>query len=67
MALRVRYDADADAVYIRMSEADILESEEVQPGVIVDLDADGKIVALEFLNATDRFSPEVIMSFRQAA
>ena len=67
MALKVRYDADADAVYIRMSEADILESEEVQPGAIVDLDADGKIVALEFLNATDRFSPEVIMSFRQAA
>jgi uncharacterized protein YuzE len=67
MALRVRYDADVDAVYIRMSEADILESEEMQPGVIVDLDADGKIVALEFLNATDRFSPEVIRSFKQAA
>jgi uncharacterized protein YuzE len=67
MALKVRYDADADAVCIRMSEADILESEEVQPGVIVDLDADGKIVALEFLNATDRSSPEVITSFRQAA
>ncbi|GAC1328401.1 MAG: hypothetical protein NVSMB26_03650 [Beijerinckiaceae bacterium] len=67
MALKVRYDADVDAVYIRMSEADILESEEMQPGVIIDLDADGKIVALEFLNATERFSPEVIMSFRQAA
>jgi uncharacterized protein YuzE len=39
----------------------------MQPGVIVDLDADGKIVALEFLNATERFSPEVIMSFKQAA
>jgi uncharacterized protein YuzE len=39
----------------------------MQPGVIVDFDANGKIVALEFLNATERFSAEAIKQFQDAA
>jgi uncharacterized protein YuzE len=39
----------------------------MQPGVIVDFDENGKIVALEFLNAKERFSAEAIKQFSEAA
>jgi uncharacterized protein YuzE len=39
----------------------------MQPGVIVDFDAEGKIVALEFLNAKERFSAKAIEEFQSVA
>jgi len=65
--VKIKYHAGADAVFLRLTDAKILESEELRLGVIVDFDADGKIVALEFLNATERFSAEAIKQFREAA
>ena len=65
--MKIKYDSDVDAVFLRLTDAEILESEEMQPGVIVDFDANGKIVALEFLNATERFSAEAIKQFQDAA
>jgi uncharacterized protein YuzE len=67
LEMKVKYDSEVDAVFLRLTDADILESEEMQPGVIVDFDANGKIVALEFLNATERFSAEAIKQFQDAA
>jgi uncharacterized protein YuzE len=37
-------------LYFRLDETPIVESEEIQPGVIVDFDADGRIVGIEMLN-----------------
>ena len=65
--MKVKYDPEADAVFLRLAEGDIVDSEEMQPGMIVDFDADGKIVAIEFLNAKERFSPDTIEQFSAAA
>jgi uncharacterized protein YuzE len=43
--MRVRTDEAADALYIRLEEAAIAESEEVSPGVILDFDEGGRVVA----------------------
>lgn len=67
MTMKLGYDPQADALYMRITQADIVESEEAQPGLIIDFDADGKIVGMEFLNAKDRFSQEAIRGFSQAA
>ena len=67
MAMKFKYDADVDVVYLRLTDKDIVESEELQPGMIVDFDVNGKIVAIEFLNATDRFTPETIHEIGAAA
>jgi uncharacterized protein YuzE len=48
-------DEEADALYIRFDEAKIIESEEVSPGVILDFDADGRVVGLEMLYVRKRF------------
>lgn len=52
--MKFDYDPEVDALYIRLNEADIVESEEVQPGIILDFDADGKVAGVEVLNASKR-------------
>lgn len=52
MALSARYDAEADALYVRFAEADVIESEEVRPGIVFDFDSEGRIVAIEVLDAS---------------
>ena len=65
--MKVSYDPEVDAVFLRLTDAAIVESEEVQHGLVVDFDKEGKIVALEFLNAKERFSAEAIKQFSEAA
>src|SRR5215469_14879530 len=49
-SMRVRTDEAADALYIRLEESAIVESEEVSPGVILDFDEGGRVVGIEILN-----------------
>jgi len=49
--MRTIYDPAMDALSVRLTEADILESEEVRPGLVVDLDKNGRIVGFEILDA----------------
>ena len=67
MAMKIRYDAEVDVVYIKLSDAEILETEETDAGVIVDLDREGHVVGLEFLNARDFYSAKAIRQFQDAA
>ncbi len=50
--MKTHYDRDADALYVRFADGKIAESEEVSPGVVIDFDAEGRIVALEVLSAS---------------
>jgi uncharacterized protein YuzE len=50
--MKMSYDQDADAVYVRFSDAPMIESEEVSDGVVLDFDADGRIVAIELIDAS---------------
>ena len=50
--MKIEYDPTADALYVRLGEAKIIESEEVQPGVILDFDESGKVVGVEILSAS---------------
>jgi uncharacterized protein YuzE len=52
--MRVRMDEAADALYIRLEESAIVESEEVSPGVILDFDEAGRVVGIEMLNVRER-------------
>ena len=52
--MRFDYDPEVDALYIRLNEATIVESEEVQPGIILDFDESGKVAAVEVLDASKR-------------
>lgn len=56
--MRLKVDKKNDALYFRLDESSIVESEEVQPGVILDFNTDGKVVGVEILNLSTRMLPE---------
>jgi len=56
--MRLKIDKDSDALYFRLDEAAIIESEEVEPGIILDFDKDGKVVGIEMLALSTRIEPE---------
>ena len=46
------------ALYLRLDNSAIGESEEVKPGVILDFNAEGKVVGVEILNLSERVPTE---------
>lgn len=56
--MRLKVDRESDALYFRLDESAVVESEEVQPGVVLDFDAQGNVVGIELLNLSTRVSPE---------
>ena len=56
--MRLKIDKDSDTLYLRLDESAIVESEEVQPGVILDYDENGQVVGIELLKLSARAQPE---------
>ena len=54
--MKVTYDADVDILRIRLTDDAIEESDEAQPGLILDYDASGNVIGFEILDATARVS-----------
>jgi uncharacterized protein YuzE len=52
-ALRLKYDADAEALYVTLREGFAAETIEVEESVYIDLDADERPIGIEFLNPGD--------------
>ncbi len=62
--MRVRVDQGADAVYLNLTDRPIKDSEEVADGIVVDYDAEGRIVGVEILDASKRTDdPSVLKQF----
>ncbi|WP_245413680.1 DUF2283 domain-containing protein [Mangrovicella endophytica] len=58
--LRIRYDAETNAAYMRLSEAQVAESAEVSPDIVLDYDAEGHIVGIELLDARKQLPAELL-------
>lgn len=56
--MQAKYDPEADALYLRLADANIVESEEVRPGIVLDLDADGRVVGIEILDASEHVAKD---------
>ena len=52
--MKIEYDQQADAMYIRLRAGDVAESEEVRPGVVLDFDTQGQVLGIEMLDASKR-------------
>ena len=56
--MKLIVDKESDALYFRLDESSITESEEVEPGIILDFNSDGKVVGIEMLSLSARIKPE---------
>ncbi len=59
--MRIKIDLESDALYFRISEEPIEESEEIKKGLIVDYDASGEVVGIEILNIKEKFKMEDLL------
>ena len=54
--MEIEYDSEIDALYIRMQEKYVDRTVEIAEGLNLDLDENGKLIGLEVLDATERYS-----------
>jgi uncharacterized protein YuzE len=52
--MKIKVDAKTDALYFRLDESKIIESEEVSPGIILDFNDQDQVVGIEILNLSKR-------------
>jgi uncharacterized protein YuzE len=52
--MKLQVDKLADALYLRLDDSRIIESEEVSSGVVLDYDEQNQVVGIEMLNLSAR-------------
>lgn len=52
--MKLKIDREADALYLTLDDSDVVESEEVSPGIVVDYNVDNNIVGIEILYLSKR-------------
>jgi len=54
--MKIEYDREVDALYIRLQEKYVARTIEIEEGLNLDLDENGKLIGLEVLDATERYT-----------
>ena len=52
--MKIEYSKDVDALYIKLRDAKVADSIDVEEGVTVDLDKNRHIVGIEILDASEK-------------
>jgi len=62
--MRVKVDLESNALYFRVSENEIEESEQISDDIILDYDKEGKVVGIELLNLKECFDIKELMNLK---
>jgi len=60
--MKIEYDKEVDALYIRIQEKKVSHTKEIEEGINLDIDEDGKVIGLEIIGATERYKLEDIFN-----
>ena len=52
--MKLKVDREADALYLRLDDSAIVESQEVSPGVVLDFNEQNQVVGVEILFLSKR-------------
>ena len=57
--IRTSFDPEADALFLWFGSEDAksAETEEVAPGIMLDFDAEGRVIGVEILDVSTRMRP----------
>jgi len=59
--MKLHVDKTADALYLRLDDSKIIDSEEVSPGIVLDFNDANQVVGIEILRLSHR-SPQMDLS-----
>jgi|TARA_B110000495_G_C22756710_1_gene443171 uncharacterized protein YuzE len=62
--MKLKVDHNNDALYFRLDESAIVESEEVKPGIILDYDTNDNVVGIEILGLSKRVSLDMLKNLQ---
>lgn len=51
--MKIEYDRETDSLYIKLRDVHALDAREVEPGVVFDFDANGKLIGIDIENASE--------------
>jgi uncharacterized protein YuzE len=60
--MRITYDPEGNVLYIELRAAEPANSMDLDDGVTADLDIDGRIIGIEFLDARERIGEQSLTS-----
>jgi len=56
--MEINYDKEADALYIELRKGEFAENKKIDDFTIIDLDKDGHVLGIEFLEVSKRIPKE---------
>ena len=56
--MKLKIDKQTDALYLRLDDSKIVESEEITPGIVLDYNENDEVVGIEVLSLSKR-SPKL--------
>ena len=51
--MKLQYDRETDSLYIDLNARPSVDSREIQEGIVIDMDAKGKIVGIDIQHASE--------------
>ncbi|MFN8257099.1 MAG: DUF2283 domain-containing protein [Bacteroidales bacterium] len=63
--MKFTYDKEADALYIKLTDKSVYESEEVGDDIVADFDNENSIVGIEVLNFVEKHRQDFFTVFKQ--
>jgi uncharacterized protein YuzE len=65
--MKLIYKKEVDVLLIEIAEGKVSESDESKPGIIIDFDANGRILRIEILDASERTDAPFKVEFEEVA
>lgn len=60
--MKIEYDREVDSLYIRIQEKEVYRTKELEEGINLDMDEEGKIIGLEIIGALERYNRKDIFN-----
>lgn len=59
--MRLNYYPETDSLYINLSDQPSIETREISEGILLDYDADGRLVGIDIDNASNKVEMEKLI------